>query len=799
EGGNARIFIAVDIAQRPGIMVGELRREPLWGPADELPAATGFCVVEERSKRTLYCSDPVPAEVLQPLRIHGRSGFASATWVRDGETFRAQAWSQFMRAGFGTEDWLVVASQPEQYQLARVREFGNLYIPVVALTLLLVSWLAVRQGRDITEPVALLAARARRIANNEFGARAPIERADEFGQLSSAFDQMSERLGRQFASLSALSEIDRLILATQDTAQVVHTVLHRMGDAIPADVVSITLFDKDDDAHARTFFRPPEARDSVAMERHAAPEEERGALDADSRGKWIDLGASHAAPAYLAYAARYGITSAYVQPIVWRGAVCGALALGYRGAAALVEEERQQVRELSDRVAVAVSSAWRDDQLYQQSHFDALTGLPNRLLFKDRLEREIVRSSREAATFALLFIDIDHFKNVNDSFGHGEGDKVLREASRRVVRCVRESDTVSRLGGDEFTVLLTRLHHPQEAWLLAESVVAALSEEFKLGDERCFLSASVGISSFPADGASAEELLKSADTAMHRAKDSGRGQAVFFEEKMNRETVARVTLDRDLRAAIERGELVLHYQPQVDVKSGIVRGAEALIRWNHPKHGLVSPLRFIPLAEETGFIEQIGRFTFQRASAQLKEWRERGIALERVSVNVSPRQFRKRGLAEFIQRTVAEAGLPASCIEIEITEGLLLDRSEAVEGVLRELAERGHRIALDDFGTGFSSLAYLQRFPVHTIKVDRVFVKDLELNTDSEAIVAAIVAMSHALGKSVIAEGVETQGQLALLRKMNCGEVQGFLFAPALPPDEFVAFLAAQAKVLTLA
>ena len=796
EGDTPRIVVAEGLALRPGsIVVGVLRPDALWGPVDELPAATAFCVVEEGSQETLHCSEPMPAEVLQPMRVQGPSGFTSATWMRDGETYRARAWSQFLRAGFASPDWIVIASQPERHQLARVLEFRNVYLPVVALTLLLVSWLTIRQARNISGPTALLAERARAIANNDFATRLDLSREDELGQLGDAIDQMSARLGRQFASLTALSEIDRLILATQDTAQVVRTVLHRMGDAISADVVSITLFDRDTPDHARTFYRPPDATQSMAMERHPVSADERAALDVDGRAQWIALDSAGAAPSYLAHAKPYGVTTAYVQPIVMRGVVCGALSLGYRSGAAASEDERQQARELSDRVAVAVSSAWREEQLYQESHFDPLTGLPNRLLFKDRLEREIVRSQREGLTFALLFVDLDHFKNVNDSFGHTEGDKVLREAGRRVGRCVRESDTVARLGGDEFTVMLTRLAAPQEAWLIAETVVAALSEEFNLGEQQCFLSASVGIASFPADGASAEQLLKSADTAMYRAKAAGRGQAVFFEEKMNREAVARVTLDRDLRAAIDRNELVLHYQPQVEVRSGAIRGVEALIRWNHPKHGLVSPLRFIPLAEESGFIEQIGRWTFEQACAQMKEWRARGLAIERISVNVSPRQFRKRGLGEFIRQVVQAAGLPPECLEIEITEGLLLERGEAVEALLRELAEFGHRIALDDFGTGFSSMAYLQRFAVHTIKIDRVFIEGLGRTADSEAIVAAIIAMSHALGKTVIAEGVETAGQLASLRKLHCDEIQGFLIAPALSPADLERLLAARSEL----
>jgi len=303
--------------------------------------------------------------------------------------------------------------------------------------------------------------------------------------------------------------------------------------------------------------------------------------------------------------------------------------------------------------------------------------------------------------------------------------------------------------------------------------------------QQCFLSASVGIASYPGDGASAEGLLKSADTAMYRAKAGGRSQAVYFEERMNAEAVARLTLDRDLRVAIERGELELHYQPKMDLRTGTIVAAEALVRWRHPTLGLISPDRFIPLAEESGYIEQVGHWTLGEACSQMRRWREKGFPLESVSVNVSPRQFRRRGLLEFIRDNVAAAGLPAECIGIEITEGLLMERGEAVEKLLHRLSAMGHRIALDDFGTGFSSMAYLKRFPVREIKIDRVFIEGLGQGADSEAIVAAIIAMSHALGKMVVAEGVETREQLALLERMDCDQIQGFLISPAVPGADF--------------
>ncbi len=797
-GTNAepRIFLGSPLSRlSAGYVIGELRPEYLWGPADEVPTATEFCVIEDQSAAPLHCPAPIEEVALRSLSASTPSAIKEATWSRGQEAIRSLSWSQFMVAGFGTPDWIVVASQPEGHQLARVLEFRRLFIPVVALALVLVTWLTIRQSRNIVTPLRQLVARARGVANNDFATRLGLKRNDEFGEVGMAFDQMSQRLGRQFDSLKALSEIDRVILATQDTSQIVRMVLHRVGDVVRADVVAVMLLDHDDPGQARTYYRPLGSKDTMDMARHGISAAERTALEGEPDIRWISFGPPVAAPAYLSNLQAEGMSGAFVQPIIWRGEVSGALALGYLEKSETTEDERLQTRELADRVAVAMSSAWRDEKLYNQAHFDPLTSLPNRLLFIDRLATEIARSQREERSFAVLFIDLDNFKIVNDSFGHPVGDEVLREASRRVVSCTRDTDTVARLGGDEFTVLLTRLRDTREALQIAEQMVESLSRAFSLGAEQCFLSASIGIASFPADGTTAEALLKNADAAMYRAKAGGRSQVVFFEERMNVEAVARLTLDRDLRMAIERNELVLHYQPQLDLRTGEIRGAEALIRWQHPTQGLVPPVRFIPLAEDSGFIEQIGNWTLKEACTQMKAWRAAGLPLDRLSVNFSPRQFGKRTIIEYIRQCTEEAGLPASCLDIEITERLLLDRGEAVEGMLQELAAMGHAISLDDFGTGFSSMAYLKRFAVQIIKIDRVFIAGFERSPDSEAIVNAIIAMSHALGKSVIAEGVETEEQLALLRKLQCDEIQGYLISKPLPAAEFAELLRSRAGV----
>ena len=790
EKPGTRVFLLMpDFGSAAGtVLFGEIRPEFLWGNPDMLPTATEFCVIDDGTRIVLFCTVPIPDGALKAIDTPStQSALHFFSWTEDQQTRRAVAWGQFMRAEFGIGDWIVVASQLESHQLSRIGEFRRLFIPVVLLALLVVTWLSMRQIRSTLVPVEALAAGARRVARNDFATPVDVKRDDELGELATAFNHMSARLGRQFSALTVLAEIDHLILSSLDTEQIIRRVLERIGDLVPADFLSITLLDHDNPNLARTYACEARRPGDVSAARQEVSASERSVLEASPQGFWIPVRDADSG-GYLSHLQNQGMVTAYVQPIIWREVVCGALALGFRVAPEIGDEDQKQVRDFADRVAVAISSAWRDEQLYLQAHFDPLTGLPNRLLLADRITQEIARSQREAGSFALLFADLDHFKDVNDTLGHTCGDAVLKEAAGRIAHCLREIDTVSRPGGDEFIVILTQLQRPQDAGRVAEQIVKSLSEAFVIDGQASFLSASIGIALYPADGRSAETLIKNADTAMYRAKAGGRAQAVYFEENMNAMAVARVTLDRDLRRAIERDELKLLYQPVIDLRPGGICGAEALLRWNHPELGWVSPARFIPIAEESGYIEHITRWVMHEACRQLKQWQTDGVALDRLAVNVSARQFRKPGLVDLIVECTHAAGIAPSCLEVEITETVLIDHGPEVERMLQEIAAMGISISLDDFGTGFSSLSYLKRFVVHTVKIDRAFIEGLGRDTDSEAIVAAIIAMSHALGKTVTAEGVETYEQLSILGKLKCDRVQGFRFSRPLAAAEFAQF-----------
>jgi diguanylate cyclase (GGDEF)-like protein len=424
-----------------------------------------------------------------------------------------------------------------------------------------------------------------------------------------------------------------------------------------------------------------------------------------------------------------------------------------------------------------LSKTARDEHLYRQAHFDPLTGLPNRLLFRDRLTQEVASCTETHTRGALLYIDLDHFKKVNDSVGHAAGDQLLTIIAQRLRACVKEGDTVARLAGDEFTVILRNVTDPESASLVGERIIESVKLPVNLAGRDHYVQASIGIVLFPDDGSSIEELMRRADGAMYRAKDLGRGRAVFYDRAlmMNRFETSQSGLYRALR----RREFSLFYQPQFSLADGRLVGLEALLRWQTPRDGTRSPGDFIPAAEVSGLIVDIGGWVIEAACAQLAVWREQGIAPARLAINVSVQQLKYADFPRNVRRILEKYGIPPQLVEIEITESVFAD--EVAGAALRQLAELGVRLALDDFGTGYSSLNYLRQYPIHVVKIDRSFLEDIPMNSASATLAETIITMAHALGKEVVAEGVETAEQLQFLRERRCDSAQGFFLAQPMP------------------
>lgn len=425
----------------------------------------------------------------------------------------------------------------------------------------------------------------------------------------------------------------------------------------------------------------------------------------------------------------------------------------------------------------------QEDQLFHQARHDVLTGLPNRALILDRLQQAISHAQRGQRLLAVAYLDLDHFKDINDTLGHAAGDELLRQAATRIYGGLRQGDTVGRQSGDEFILLLPDIVHIEDVTIVAEKVLDTLVQPFLLNGRKVYVTGSLGLSICPWDGDDAESLLRNADIAMYRAKEEGRNTFRFYVSEMDTRMRARVEIEHDLRMAIKRGELVLHYQPRVSLISGAVLGFEALVRWNHPREGLIGPDRFIGVAEDTGLIMPLGDWVLEAACRQARRWQDRGLPEMRMSVNLSARQFRDPGLVGRVERVISETRLDPSFLELEITESTVMHDSEAAIGTLRALKKLGVTLSVDDFGTGYSSLSYLKLFPIDVLKIDRSFVRDLTTDSDDAAIVRAIVSLSHSLGLAVVAEGVEEVAQAAFLRNVKCDELQGYYFSRPLPEE----------------
>ncbi|MEQ6342822.1 MAG: EAL domain-containing protein [Gammaproteobacteria bacterium] len=428
-------------------------------------------------------------------------------------------------------------------------------------------------------------------------------------------------------------------------------------------------------------------------------------------------------------------------------------------------------------------------RIHHLAHHDDLTGLPNRVMFKQRLEQAIIEAERRGRVLAVLLLDMDRFKTINDTLGHGVGDALIQVVAKRLRACMREVDTVSRLAGDEFAVIVPDLAHAEDAARVAQKILDSFAYSFRVGEYELFMSASIGIALFPLDGDTPEALLKNVDTAMYHAKEQGRSAYQFYAAAMNAKAFERLALENALRHALERNEFLLHYQPQVDLESGEIIGMEALIRWRHPELGMISPLQFIPIAEDTGMISPIGEWVLRTACLQNKAWQNQGLPPVRMAVNLSARQLRQSNFIGTVAQILQKTGLEPCYLELELTETMLMQNAETAITTLNALDAMGIDISIDDFGTGYSSLGYLKRLPINTLKIDRSFVSDIPADHDDAAIAMAIIAMAHNLGIRVVAEGVETAEQRVFLVEHHCDAMQGYYFSRPLPADEAARLL----------
>lgn len=496
---------------------------------------------------------------------------------------------------------------------------------------------------------------------------------------------------------------------------------------------------------------------------------------------------------WRAEALAHGLCACSAWPIFGRNnKVLGALSLYYREPVAPNDKELQLVTIAAKLAGIAIENKETEDRIRYLAHYDEMTALPNRALFNQILNHAMKASQRRQQKLAVMFVDLDRFKNINDTFGHSAGDRALQEFAERMRGCLRDTDTVARMGGDEFYILIEELVSGQYAANVAEKVLEEATRPFYIDGQECHLSASIGIAIYPEDGVDAVSLLKHSDIAMYRAKSDGKNAYRFYSASKNTHSVEKLALESQLRRAIERNELVLHYQPKVDVFSDRINGVEALVRWNHPEMGLLPPQHFIPLAEETRLIIPLSLQIMRLACADALTINATSSYPVRVAVNLSPRQLEDHDFAQTLHKLLLRTGLDPDLLQLELTESMVMDNQQQAVEIMHQLKRMGIRLDIDDFGTGYSSLAYLKHFPLHSLKIDRSFIQDIPTSPNDTAITQAIIAMAHSMNMRVVAEGVETKAQADALRQFGCDEYQGFYFSRPVPVDRILDMLAAQ-------
>ena len=773
--------------QQSSMLVFRVLTERTWGIEEHLAFGTDYCVFLPSGDQ-IHCTREIDHGIHAAVATTAAVGQKfPAAWQQDGQDYLAAAWQLFLTGEFGAPSLDIIAIQSKSYALQSSADFRRIFVPALLLVVIFVGVLSFSLIGKSLVPLQQLSNAVRQISDGNLESRVRIRSNDEFEWLGEAFNDMADRLGQQISALEAMSEIDRLILSGAKFEDVTETVIEYLDEMTNCAAIAVIARDTDTPHWAKMI--------SCCDQEF---KHERISLPMEMAHRWcqprqvlLDDSILAEAP-YKETFLGYGVKYVVLIPVVLNDDLKGMLLLGSTSRFNMQQGNLLQCIDLAGRFAVALASVEREEVLYRQAHFDELTGLPNRQLLKDRLEQQVIHARREGCNGAMLFLDLDRFKEINDVFGHSVGDLVLTQAAQRIIGEIRDSDTVARLGGDEFVIILPRVHNDSTVRVLAARLLARLSESFTVRGNDHYVGASMGIVMFPDDGDSVETLLKNADAAMYRAKDSGRGRFEFFSKKLNAESRRKIGLERDLRVAFNDNKLEVYYQPQFDISTGVISGAEALLRWEHEVEGCIAPSEFVPLAEDSSLIIDIGRWVVDQTCRDLRVILDMGLHPGAVSINVSTRQLRDPDFVGDVLAALHRNQIHPGYLELEVTETAVAQNRDTATKILEALRAEGVRVAIDDFGTGYSSLSYLQQMPFDLIKIDKSFIDRIGADEPSNNICRTVIRMAHDMGRKAIAEGVETRVQVDFLLEHGCDFVQGFFYSEALPHAEFIKFIEKQ-------
>ncbi len=762
------------------VVAFRVSEETVWAPYEYLRHESRYCVHRDDGQ-ALYCSDGArQSSALRSAILDDDSRSTLIEWQDDGVDMLSASWQLFLMGqnAFGPVD--IVTTMNREHIFGAVRELQAIFPLVLGLVVLLIAYFSFRIVHNNLVPVRVLRNAAEEYASGKFDTRVDIETGDEFEQLGHAFNEMADNLSQQFNLLRAMSDVDRLIMLLASAEEICGVVLSHLSAQMGGQPCAIILQAETEATQARLLVWHDEQLDTelIVFDPHLTQR-----IRPKIHDEWYDRH-SLSAPLQKHFE---GSGFRYFRdiPISFDSQTRGVVVLGTSSKDEAIDTVIQHCKTLARRIAVGVSNAEREQALYQKTHYDNLTHLPNRTLLEDRLEQAISLSQNSQESGALLLLDLDHFKKINDLFGHSTGNLILGRVAERLLAEAHEEFTVARLGDDEFAVVMPRIQSPGEAGEFAARLLARIAQKFEANGHEHMIGASVGISVFPDDGDDHDVLIRNADAALNRVKGAGRGRFEYFSERLNKVSRRRLTLERGLRVAIDAGELRLYYQPQFLLSNGKLHGAEALLRWRHKTLGDISPAEFIPIAEQSDLIFDISDWVMDQACRDIRRFSDQGLDCKTISVNVSGRQLQDRRLTTMVGDVLARHDVDPGMIKLEITETAIANNIDVAVETLTFLRDRGVKIAMDDFGTGFSSLSYLSEMPFDYLKIDQSFVRAIGNKKNANNICRAIITMAHELGKAIIAEGIETREQESFMKDYRVQIGQGYLFCKPLPRKDF--------------
>ena len=779
--GYSSAYLLRSIRNTTIVVAAKITNTYLWGEAEAFDLSKQICVYGNNNQ-VVFCTSNERRHQLESIKLVWASVSTGVVNNEDAGLYLAY-WRLFTQANFNYPSLMVSVSVNYLDEIKQVAQLRDVFIIVSILVLVIITLLTTIQIRRYFYPLDELMKGIERITNNDFKTPVLVETQDEFNQLANSFNFMSSKVSNQIDFLSAISAMDQHILASMPIKNLLFNIISKLNNNINFENVSLIVMDEHNKSKGTIY----------CNDAHEMPVDmliEEGSQLKITRVTCINN--DEHLPSYLSSIKSDLVSTYAVIPVLVADKLEAILVFGFTRKETIdIVEDR--LKELANRLAIAFEKLAWDKKLYQQAHHDPLTELPNRQLLNDRLAQAVIQAARNGFCFSVMFLDLDRFKVVNDTLGHSSGDELLIQLSKRLEDNLRDGDTVARQGGDEFIILLSdsspREKVVQRASHLAKKLLSEIAKPYQIKNKTVHVSASIGVAFYPLDGNSGDILLKHADAAMYHAKSSGKNNFQLYSKKLNTQSIERLELESEMYQAISSNEFELYYQPKVNAMTGKILGAEALIRWNHKVHGLVSPFKFIPLAEETGFINQIGEWTIQEACRQTKRWQKEGLDEIVVSVNLSAKQFRQQDLVNVVSKALAKEQLSPHFIDLEIVEGTAMDDMQKTVEILNSLKALGVTISIDDYGTGFSTLSYIKQFPIDNLKIDICFIRNITKDKGDQAIVASTILLAEKLGINVVAEGVEDREQLAILQDMTCHEVQGYYFSPPVPAENFAVLL----------